>query len=310
MAVRYGTMREAVLALEVVMADGTVIRTGSQARKSATGYDLTHLIVGSEGTLGVITEVTLRLYGQPEAISAATCRFESVEDAVNCVILTIQSGLPMARIELVDEMMVRGFNLSGDAGLPEKPHLFLEFHGTPAGVAEQAATFAEIAEDFGATGFAKADRPEDRSRLWALRHGAHYANSALEPGKRTLATDVCVPISKLAEAVTAAQRKSRDLGLTCTIVGHVGDGNFHCGVRVAPEDADELKTVKGFVNELNDLALSLGGTVSGEHGIGIGKQAYMTREHGAALGYMRALKQAYDPRGILNPGKLLPPEEA
>ena len=310
MAVRYGTMREAVLALEVVMADGTVIRTGSQARKSATGYDLTHLIVGSEGTLGVITEVPLRLYGQPEAISAATCRFESVEDAVNCVILTIQSGLPMARIELVDEMMVRGFNLSGDAGLPEKPHLFLEFHGTPAGVAEQAATFAEIAEDFGATGFAKADRPEDRSRLWALRHGAHYANSALEPGKRTLATDVCVPISKLAEAVTAAQRKSRDLGLTCTIVGHVGDGNFHCGVRVAPEDADELKTVKGFVNELNDLALSLGGTVSGEHGIGIGKQAYMTREHGAALGYMRALKQAYDPRGILNPGKLLPPEEA
>ena len=310
MAVRYGTMREAVLALEVVMADGTVIRTGSQARKSATGYDLTHLIVGSEGTLGVITEVTLRLYGQPEAISAATCRFESIEDAVNCVILTIQSGLPMARIELVDEMMVRGFNLSGDAGLPEKPHLFLEFHGTPAGVAEQAATFAEIAEDFGATGFAKADRPEDRSRLWALRHGAHYANSALEPGKRTLATDVCVPISKLAEAVTAAQRKSRDLGLTCTIVGHVGDGNFHCGVRVDPEDADELKTVKGFVNELNDLALSLGGTVSGEHGIGIGKQAYMTREHGAALGYMRALKQAYDPRGILNPGKLLPPEVA
>lgn len=310
MAVRYGTMREAVLALEVVMADGTVIRTGSQARKSATGYDLTHLIVGSEGTLGVITEVTLRLYGQPEAISAATCRFESVEDAVNCVILTIQSGLPMARIELVDEMMVRGFNLSGDAGLPEKPHLFLEFHGTPAGVAEQAATFAEIAEDFGATGFAKADRPEDRSRLWALRHGAHYANSALEPGKRTLATDVCVPISKLAEAVTAAQRKSRDLGLTCTIVGHVGDGNFHCGVRVDPEDADELKKVKGFVNELNDLALSLGGTVSGEHGIGIGKQAYMTREHGAALGYMRALKQAYDPRGILNPGKLLPPEVA
>ena len=310
MAVRYGTMREAVLGPEVVMADGTVIRTGSQARKSATGYDLTHLIVGSEGTLGVITEVTLRLYGQPEAISAATCRFESVEDAVNCVILTIQSGLPMARIELVDEMMVRGFNLSGDAGLPEKPHLFLEFHGTPAGVAEQAATFAEIAEDFGATGFAKADRPEDRSRLWALRHGAHYANSALEPGKRTLATDVCVPISKLAEAVTAAQRKSRDLGLTCTIVGHVGDGNFHCGVRVDPEDADELKKVKGFVNELNDLALSLGGTVSGEHGIGIGKQAYMTREHGAALGYMRALKQAYDPRGILNPGKLLPPEVA
>ncbi|WP_323765781.1 FAD-binding oxidoreductase [Marinovum sp.] len=310
MAVRYGTMRDVVLALEAVMADGTVIRTGSQARKSSTGYDLTHLLLGSEGTLGVITEVTLKLFGQPEAISAATCRFESVEDAVNCVILTIQSGLPMARIELVDEMMVRGFNLSSDAGLPEKPHLFLEFHGTAAGVADQSRAFAEIAEDFGATGLALAERPEDRSKLWALRHGAHYATGALAPGKRTMSTDVCVPISKLAEAVTAAQARSRALGLTCSIVGHVGDGNFHCGLRIDPDDAGELETAKGFVNALNDLALSLGGTVSGEHGIGIGKQAYMAREHGAALGYMRAIKQAYDPRGILNPGKLLPPEDA
>ncbi|MCJ7871424.1 FAD-linked oxidase C-terminal domain-containing protein [Marinovum sp. 2_MG-2023] len=306
-AVRYGTMRENVLALEAVMADGSIIRTGSQARKSATGYDLTHLLVGSEGTLGILTEVTLRLQGQPEAVRAATCRFDSIEDAVNCVIVTIQSGIPMARIELVDEMMVRGFNLQANAGLPEKPHLFLEFHGSPAAVTEQAANFAEIAEDFGVTGFVHAEKPEDRNRLWAMRHGAHYATQALEPGKRTLSTDVCVPISKLAEAVTSAQQKSRALGLTCSIVGHVGDGNFHCGVRVDPDDPQALKIVKGFVNDLNDMALALGGTVSGEHGIGIGKQAYMAREHGPALAFMRAIKTAYDPKNILNPGKLLPP---
>lgn len=307
MAVRYGTMRENVLALEAVMADGTIIRTGSQARKSSTGYDLTHLLVGSEGTLGIITELTLKLQGQPEAISAATCRFDSVEDAVNCVILTIQSGIPMARIELVNAMMVRGFNLHNDAGLPEKPHLFLEFQGTPSAVREQAEAFGEIAEEFGATGFARAETTEDRNRLWAIRHGAHYANNALDPGKRTMATDVCVPISKLAEAVTWAETRTQELGITSTIVGHVGDGNFHCGLRVNPDDAQELQTCKDFVNELNDRALALDGTVSGEHGIGIGKQAYMAREHGAALSYMRAIKTAYDPKNILNPGKLLPP---
>ena len=307
MAVRYGTMRENILALEAVTADGSIIRTGSQARKSSSGYDLTHLLIGSEGTLGIITEITLRLQGQPEAISAATCRFDTVEDAVNCVILTIQSGIPMARIELVDEMMVRGFNLHNDAGLPEKPHLFLEFHGSPAGVAEQAEAFGEIAEDFGASGFAKAEKPEDRTKLWAMRHNGHYATAALEPGKRTMATDICVPISCLAEAVTTAQRRTQELGLTCAIVGHVGDGNFHCGIRVNPDDPDELATVKGFDEELNDLALKLGGTVSGEHGIGIGNQAYMAREHGPALAYMRAIKTAWDPKNILNPGKLLPP---
>ena len=307
MAVRYGTMRENVLALEAVMADGTIIRTGSQARKSSTGYDLTHLLVGSEGTLGIITELTLKLQGQPEAISAATCRFDSVEDAVNCVILTIQSGIPMARIELVNAMMVRGFNLHNDAGLPEKPHLFLEFQGSPSAVREQADALGEIAEEFGATGFAKAETTEDRNRLWALRHGAHYANNALDPGKRTMATDVCVPISKLAEAVTWAETRTQELGITSTIVGHVGDGNFHCGLRVNPDDAKELQTCKDFVNELNDRALALDGTVSGEHGIGIGKQAYMAREHGPALSYMRAIKTAYDPKNILNPGKLLPP---
>ncbi|WGW05704.1 FAD-binding oxidoreductase [Tropicibacter oceani] len=306
-AVRYGTMRENVLALEAVMADGTVIRTGTKARKSSTGYDLTHLLVGSEGTLGIITELTLRLQGIPEATAAATCRFASVQDAVNCVILTIQSGLPMARIELLDHMMVRGFNLYADAGLPEMPHLFLEFHGSKAGVAEQMASFAEIAEDFGATGWRTATRAEDRNALWKMRHSAHYASAALGKGKRLWPTDVCVPISQLATAVVQAQDDAVRLGLTSTIVGHVGDGNFHAGVSVNPEDADEMARAEAFTKALADTALRLGGTVSGEHGIGLGKQSLMNKEHGPAVAYMRAIKQAFDSKGILNPGKMLPP---
>ena len=310
-AVRYGTMRDNILALEAVMADGTVIRTGSRARKSSTGYDLTHLLIGSEGTLGIITELTLKLQGIPEAVSAATCRFDSVEEAVNCVILTVQSGLPMARIELVDEVMVQGFNLYSDAGLPEKPHLFLEFSGTPASVAEQTALFGEIAADFGAEGWTTATKTEDRNALWSLRHNAHYACQALAgPGRRIRSTDVCVPISRLAEAVTTAQRLLRDSGLTATIVGHVGDGNFHCGVTVDPADPASVAQVAEFSHTLAHLALDLGGTVSGEHGIGLGKRDLMEREHGGALAYMRAIKAAFDPHGILNPGKLLPPEPA
>ncbi|MGH1414206.1 MAG: FAD-binding oxidoreductase [Pelagimonas sp.] len=305
-AVRYGTMADCVLALEAVMADGTIIRTGSQARKSSTGYDLTHLLIGSEGTLGIITELTLKLQGIPEAASAATCRFDSVEDAVNCVILTIQSGLPMARIELIDEAMVRGFNLYSDAGLPEKPHLFVEFNGTPNAVAEQAASFGEIAEEFGATGFERAERTEDRTKLWNMRHNAHHANRALAPTKEIITTDVCVPISKLAEAIVEAQEKSREMGLSCAIVGHVGDGNYHCGLNVDASDAEEMSRAKAFVGLLNDSALRLGGTVSGEHGIGMGKTAYMHAEHGDALAFMRAIKTALDPQGILNPGKILP----
>ncbi|WP_136440624.1 FAD-binding oxidoreductase [Pacificoceanicola onchidii] len=307
-AVRYGTMRENILALEVVMADGTVIRTGTQARKSATGYDLTHLMVGSEGTLGVITELTLRLQGIPEATAAATCRFSSVETAVNCVILTIQSGLPMARIELLDHMMVRGFNAYAQAGLPEQPHLFVEFHGTEAGVAEQMALFGEIAREFGADGWQTATRAEDRNALWKMRHSAHYASAALGKGKHIWPTDVCVPISALAEAVTQAQKDAVRLGLTSTIVGHVGDGNFHAGLSVDPRDADEMARAEAFTGALAQTALRLGGTVSGEHGVGLGKQKFMAAEHGAALAYMRSIKQALDPRGILNPGKLLPPE--
>jgi len=307
-AVHYGTMRENVLALQAVMADGTVIRTGSAARKSSTGYDLTHLLIGSEGTLGILTELTLRLQGIPETIAAATCRFASVEDAVNCVIATIQSGVPMARIELVDEMMVKGFNAYADAGLPEMPHLFLEFHGGPAAVAEQTAAFEAIAAEFGAEGWRAADTVEGRNALWSLRHKAHYASAALARGKRIWPTDVCVPISALAEAVLQAQRDARALGLTCTIVGHVGDGNFHCAVCVDPADAEEMARSHRFTHALADTALRLGGTVSGEHGIGLGKQDFMDAEHGPALGWMRAVKRAFDPKGILNPGKLLPPE--
>lgn len=307
-AVRYGTMRENILALEAVMADGTVIRTGSHAKKSSTGYDLTHLLIGSEGTLGIITELTLRLQGIPEAISAATCRFPTVEDAVNCVIATMQSGLPMARIELLNEMMVKGFNAYAKAGLPEEPHLFLEFHGTPAGVAEQAANFNEIARDFGAKNWQTADKPEDRTALWAMRHSAHYASAALGTGGHIWPTDVCVPISRLAEAVVQAQEDAVRLGLTSTIVGHVGDGNFHAGLSVNPNDPEEMARAEEFTTALAETALRLGGTVSGEHGIGLGKKKFMAAEHGPAVAYMRAIKASFDPKGILNPGKILPQE--
>ena len=306
-AVRYGTIRDNVLAVEVVMADGTVIRSGSRARKSATGYDLTHLMIGSEGTLGIITELTLRLHGQPECITAATCRFEDVQQAVACVIATIQCGIPMARIELLDHMMVRGFNAYADAGLPEEPHLFLEFHGAPASVAEQMASFEEIAQDSGARGWKAATTTEDRNALWAMRHNAHYASAALGQGRHIWPTDVCVPISHLAEAIAQSQADALRLNLTATIVGHVGDGNFHAGLSVDPNDVDEMARAHTFTHTLAETALRLGGTVSGEHGIGIGKQDFMATEHGPALSYMRAIKHAFDPQGILNPGKLLPP---
>ncbi len=307
-AVRYGTMRENVLALEAVMADGSVIRTGSAARKSSAGYDLTHLLVGSEGTLGLITELTLKLHGVPEAIASATCHFDTVSDAVDCVITTIQSGLPMARIELVDEMMVRGFNLARNAGLPEKPHLFLEFHGAPEAVRGQVTRFREIAADCGAGNWQEADTPEARTALWALRHGALPAISALDPGadKRTLSTDVCVPISRLSEAVSVARAEAAARGLLCTIVGHVGDGNFHCGLRYDPGDAAVVDKVMDFAGVLAETALRLGGTVTGEHGIGIGKRKYMAAEHGPALDWMARVKAAFDPNGLLNPGKMLP----
>lgn len=306
-AVRYGTMRDNVLALEAVMADGTIIRAGSGARKSSTGYDLAHLLIGSEGTLGIITELTLRLHGIPETVAAATCRFPTVEDAVNCVILTIQSGLPMARIELLDEMMVRAFKSYAKADLPEVPHLFLEFHGSAASVAEQMEVFSDLASDFGAEGWKTATSTEERNALWAMRHKSHYASAAFGEGGHIWPTDVCVPISRLAEAVHQAQRDAQELGLTSTIVGHVGDGNFHAALSVNPDNADEMERAERFTSALAATGLRLGGTVSGEHGIGLGKQKFMEAEHGPALRFMRAIKTAFDPNNILNPGKILPP---
>ena len=307
-AVKYGTMRDNVLAMEVVMADGTIMRTGNQAKKSATGYDLTHLLVGSEGTLGIITELTLKLHGIPEALTAATCRFPTIEDAVNCVIMTIQCGLPVGRIELVDEMMVRGFNNYSKSELPEMPHLFLEFIGTTTGVQEQMQSFGEIAEEFGAEGWTTATLAEDRNKLWAMRHKSHYASAALGEGGHLWPTDVCVPISKLAEAVIQAKDDAVRLGLTSTIVGHVGEGNFHAGVSVDPNNSDEMERCEQFITALAETALRLGGTVSGEHGIGLGKLKFMDAEHGSSLHYMRMIKKSFDPNNILNPGKMIPTE--
>ena len=305
-AVRYGTMRENVLALEVVMADGRIIRTGTRARKSSAGYDLTKLFVGSEGTLGIITEITLRLQGQPEAVSAAICRFPDIESAVNTVIATIQMGIPMARIEFVDEVMARGFNLSQGANLPEVPHLFVEFHGSENGVKEQAELFGEIVTDMGGSDFEWSTNAEDRAALWKMRHNAYYAQKAHRPDVRVQNTDVCVPISRLADAVNFARVESRRLGLTVSMVGHAGDGNFHCGISVDHENEAEMSAAGEFTHNLNIYALELDGTVSGEHGIGIGKMQYMAEEHGDALQIMLDIKKTLDPQNIMNPGKMIP----
>ncbi|MHA7875464.1 FAD-binding oxidoreductase [Roseivivax sp.] len=305
-AVRYGTMRENVLALEVVLADGRVIETGTRARKSSAGYDLTHLFVGSEGTLGIITKLTLRLVGQPERISAATCDFPDIAAAVDTVILAIQSGLPMARIELLDEVQMRGMALyNPDLGLPERPHLFLEFHGTEAGVAEQVESFREIATDYGAANFQWATRTEERTRLWEARHTAYYAARSLRPGAQGVVTDSCVPISALAEAIARTKALIAEAGLVAPLVGHVGDGNFHLSILVDPEDAEELAAARALASKVSHIALELGGTVTGEHGIGSGKMRYMRDEHGDALDVMADIKRALDPLNLMNPGKIV-----
>ncbi|SIS98550.1 D-lactate dehydrogenase (cytochrome) [Roseivivax lentus] len=305
-AVRYGTMRENVLALEVVLADGRVIRTGTRARKSAAGYDLTHLFLGSEGTLGIITALTVRLFGQPERISAATCAFPDVPAAVDTVILAIQSGLPMARIELLDEVQMRGMALyNPDLDMPEAPHLFLEFHGTEAGVAEQVAQFREIAEEHGASEFRWATKTEDRTRLWEARHNAYYAAQALRQGAKGVVTDSCVPISALAEAIARTKSAIAEAGLIAPLVGHVGDGNFHLSILVDPEAADEVAAAKALASRVSHIALELGGTVTGEHGVGTGKMGYMRDEHGDALDVMADIKRALDPLNLMNPGKIV-----
>ncbi|MDA3889819.1 MAG: FAD-binding protein [Allgaiera sp.] len=307
-AVRYGTMRDNVLGLEVVLADGRVIRTGTMARKSSAGYDLTALFVGAEGTLGLITELTLRLQGQPEAISAAVCAFPAMGPAVEAVIATIQSGIPMARIEFVDAATVAAFNAEAGAVMPEQPHLLVEFHGSEAGVAEQAARFGEIAQDFGAGAFQWAARPEDRSRLWKMRHQAYWSILRLRPGATAWVTDVCVPISRLAEAVEETAAEIAASAIPGPILGHVGDGNFHAVLLVSPEDGAEVAAAKRLAANMAERALRMGGTVTGEHGIGMGKLDYMEREHGAGWDVMGQIKRALDPENLLNPGKMVRPD--
>ena len=305
-AVRYGTMKDNVLALKVVLANGELMTTARRAKKSSAGYDLTRLIVGAEGTLGVITELTLKLSGIPEAISAGVCPFPSVEAACNAAIATIQSGVPVARIELLDELQVKATNLYSKLTLPEVPMLFVEFHGSPAGVAEQAERFGEIARDLAGGPFEWATKPEDRSRLWQARHDAYWAARGLRPGAQALATDVCVPISRLAECVTAAQREIAELGLVAPILGHVGDGNFHLSLLVDMSDAAEVKAAKTLCERLVERALAMDGTCTGEHGVGQGKMKYLAGELGSpALAAMAAIKRALDPDDIMNPGKIV-----
>jgi len=305
-AVRYGTMKDNVVALKAVLANGEVMTTARRAKKSAAGYDLTRLLVGSEGTLGIITELTLRLAGIPEAIASGVCPFPSVEAACKATILTIQSGIPVARIELLDALQVRACNLYSKLTLPEAPMLFLEFHGSDAGVAEQSQRFGDIAAELGGGPFDWALRAEDRSRLWQARHDAYWAARGLRPGAQAIATDVCVPISRLADCVTQTQADVEANRLIAPILGHVGDGNFHLSLVVDLNDADEVKRAKGLLERLVERALAMDGTCTGEHGVGQGKMKYLLAEHGApALDAMRAIKRALDPLDILNPGKIV-----
>ncbi|MET1411571.1 FAD-linked oxidase C-terminal domain-containing protein [Roseibium sp. HPY-6] len=305
-AVRYGTMKDAVLGLTVVTADGRIIKTGGRARKSSAGYDLTRLFVGSEGTLGVITELTIRLHGQPEAISGGVCPFPDVESACQAVIMTIQMGLPVARIELLDSLQVKACNAYSNLDLAETPTLFLEFHGSEAGVEEQSETFSGIAEEFGGGPFKWATVAEDRSKLWAARHDAYWSGRSLRPNAQVVATDVCVPISRLAECVTQTAADIEAENLLAPIVGHVGDGNFHVQVLVDQNNPEEMRKCEAFIERLAIRALDMDGTCTGEHGVGQGKQKYMRREHGDALELMQSIKQALDPHDLMNPGKILP----
>ena len=304
-AVRYGTMKENVLALEVVLADGRIIRTGTRAKKSSAGYDLTNLMVGSEGTLGIITEITLRLQGQPEAIAAAVCDFPNVEAAVNTVITAVQMGIPMARMELIDTLSMQALNQYSQLGLPEKPHLFMEFHGSDISVAEQSEVLKELAADHGGGDFQWSTKTEDRNRLWHARHNAFFATKALKPGFNGMSTDVCVPISKLAEAITDTAKDAADNGMFAPILGHVGDGNYHTLFLTDPNKPEELAMAQKLSHRMNTRALALGGTVTGEHGIGMGKMKYMAEEHGDGWSVMADIKRTLDPQNIMNPGKVV-----
>uniref|UniRef100_Q47JF4 D-lactate dehydrogenase (cytochrome) n=1 Tax=Dechloromonas aromatica (strain RCB) TaxID=159087 RepID=Q47JF4_DECAR len=307
-AVRYGTMRENVLATTTVLADGRVMKTGGRARKSSAGYDLTRLLVGSEGTLGIMTELTVKLYPIPEAISAAVCTFPSIEAAVQTVIQTIQLGVPVARIELLDALSLKAINLFSKTTLAEAPTLFFEFHGSPSSATEQAETVQAIADELGGTNFEWAARPEDRSRLWQARHDAYFACLQLKPGCRCFPTDVCVPISRLAECIAETQADIAQVSIPIALFGHVGDGNFHLVVLVDTDNAKEMKEAAWISQRVVERAIAMEGTCTGEHGIGLGKRKYLPLEHGdVAVDVMRTIKQALDPNNLLNPGKILPP---
>jgi len=306
-AVRYGTMRDNVLGITVVLADGRIIKTGGRARKSSAGYDLTRLLVGSEGTLGIITELTVKLYPIPEAISSAVCSFPSVDAAVDTVMQTIQLGVPVARIELLDALTLAAVNRYSKTTLQELPTLFFEFHGSPAAVEEQAQLVQEIADNCGGQGFAWATRPEERSRLWQARHDAYFACLQLKPGCRAFPTDVCVPISRLAECIHATNEDIAQVAIPIALFGHAGDGNFHLVVLVDPGNAKDMEEAEWINERVVERALAMEATCTGEHGVGIGKSKFLVREHGAgAVDVMRVIKSALDPLNLLNPGKILP----
>lgn len=303
-AVRYGTIKDNVLALTVVTASGEEIRTAHRARKSSAGYDLTRLFVGSEGTLGIITSITLRLQGIPESIGGGICTFPDVKSACDAVIMTIQMGIPVARIELLDDMQVRACNAYSSLSLPEKPTLFLEFHGNEQTVALQTEQFAEIATEFGADGIRFTSDPQERAQLWKARHNAYWAGRALAPQLNGLSTDVCVPISRLADCLEATQADIAETGLLAPIVGHVGDGNFHVLILFDDKDEADVEKVEAFLARLNERALSMDGTCTGEHGVGQGKMSYLDAELGGALDLMRQIKRGLDPDNLFNPGKI------
>ncbi len=304
-AVRYGTMKDNIIALEAVMADGRVIRTGTRAKKSSAGYDLTRLLIGSEGTLGVITELTLKLQGIPEKIAGGVCSFPSVAAACNAVIETIQFGIPVARIELLDPLQVKAVNQYSNLDLPEEPLLLLEFHSTEQGVKEQSEMFGQIAAEYSPHPFNWTTDPEERTKLWKARHDAYWACLALIPGAQGLSTDVCVPISRLAECVEETRKDIADTGLVAPIIGHVGDGNFHVLPLMMPDDKDMQTKILDFAGRLSDRAIAMGGTCTGEHGIGQGKIKYLRRELGDSVDVMAAIKSSLDPDNIMNPGKIL-----
>lgn len=305
-AVRYGTMKDVVLALEVVTANGDIVRTGTRAKKSAAGYDLTRLMIGSEGTLGIVTEITLKLFGISECIGSGICHFPTIEDACQAVMLTIQMCLPIARIELLDALQIKACNQYDNLSLTETPTLFVEFHGTEASVQEQAQIFTEIIEEFGGKDFSWDTNEAERKRLWQARHNAYHASSALRPKASALSTDACVPISRLAECVSETAKDIEASGMIGPIVGHVGDGNFHVLLLVDTDNPTEIATAEDIIGRLAKRAIEMDGTCTGEHGIGQGKQKYMQQEHGNALVLMQAIKAALDPNNILNPGKIWP----